>query len=131
MYGNQNNASRIFQLKKDLANLQQDGKTYVQLLGIMKSMWNELALYCPLTTDAKELKKREEEDKIFQLLASLGSDYEDLRSRILMNPDLPSLTSVCATIQREEARRKVMNSDLKTPLSETHAYTANKALNYG
>jgi hypothetical protein len=29
MYGNQNNAARVFQIKRDLANLQQDGKTYV------------------------------------------------------------------------------------------------------
>jgi hypothetical protein len=114
IYGNQNNVARIFQINKNLANLQQDGKTYVQLLGTLKSMWSELALYHPHTVDATELRKHGEEDKIFQLLASLSSNYEDLRSKILMNPDLPSLTSVCATIQREEAHKKVMNSALKS-----------------
>jgi hypothetical protein len=114
IYGNQNNATRIFQINKNLANLQQDGKTYVQLLGTLKSMWSELALYHPHTVDATELRKHGEEDKIFQLLASLSSNYEDLRSKILMNPDLPSLTSVCATIQREEAHKKAMNSALKS-----------------
>jgi len=29
MYGNQNNAAYVFQIKKDLANLQQDNKTYM------------------------------------------------------------------------------------------------------
>ena len=29
MYGNQNNAAHVFQIKRDLANLQQDSKTYV------------------------------------------------------------------------------------------------------
>jgi hypothetical protein len=114
IYGNQNNATRIFQINKNLANLQQDGKTYVQLLGTLKSMWSELALYHPHTVDATELRKHGEEDKIFQLLASLSSNYEDLCNKILMNPDLPSLTSVCATIQREEAHKKVMNSALKS-----------------
>jgi hypothetical protein len=114
IYGNQNNATRIFQINKNLANLQQDGKTYVQLLGTLKSMWSELALYHPHTVDATELRKHREEDKIFQLLASLSSNYEDLCNKILMNPDLPSLTSVCATIQREEAHKKVMNSALKS-----------------
>jgi hypothetical protein len=114
IYGNQNNVARIFQINKNLANLQQDGKTYVQLLGTLKSIWSELALYHPHTVDATELRKHGEEDKIFQLLASLSSNYEDLRSKILMNPDLPSLTSVCATIQREEAHKKVMNSALKS-----------------
>ena len=29
MYENKKNTARIFQIKRDLANLQQDGKTYV------------------------------------------------------------------------------------------------------
>lgn len=94
MYGNQNNAVCIFQINRNLANLQQDGKTYVQLLGTLKCIWSELALNHP------HMVKHEKEDKIFQLLASLGSDYKDLRNRILMNPNLQSITNVCATIQR-------------------------------
>jgi len=61
-------------------------------------MWSELALYRPHIIDDVVLKKQDEKDKIFQLLSSLGPDYEDLRSRALMNSDLPSLTSVCVTI---------------------------------
>ncbi|KAM1748237.1 hypothetical protein ACFX1T_009140 [Malus domestica] len=98
MYGSQNNDARVFQLKKDISNLQQEGKPFVQLLGSMKSMWNELEMYRPHTTEASVLLKRAEEDKIFQLLSSLDSGYEDLRSHILINPELPSFTSVCATI---------------------------------
>ncbi|KAF5191911.1 Copia-like polyprotein/retrotransposon [Thalictrum thalictroides] len=125
MYGNQNNAARIFQLKRDIADLQQKDKSFVQHLGSLTSMWNELDVYRPHTTEAKVLLKRAEEDKIFQLLASLSSNYEDLRSHILMNADLPSFNSVCATIQREEVRKKVMNMENKTSLSETRAYVSN------
>ncbi|XP_038692044.1 uncharacterized protein LOC119990224 isoform X2 [Tripterygium wilfordii] len=60
-----------------------------------------------------------------KLLANLAPDYEDLRSHILMNSELPSLGSVCATIQREEVRRKVMNCNLKTEVSEARAYMFN------
>jgi hypothetical protein len=62
-------------------------------------MWSELALYHPHMINATRLRKHEKENKIFQFLASLGSDFEDLRRMILMNHDLQSLTSVCATIQ--------------------------------
>jgi len=96
MYGNQNNVACAFQIKRDLTNLLQDGNTYVRLLKTLISMWSELALYHPHTIDVAVLKKQENEDKIFQLLASLDPNYEDLCSPILMNPDLPSLTSVCA-----------------------------------
>jgi hypothetical protein len=129
MYGNQNNSTCIFQINKNLANMQQDGKTYLQLLGTLEGMTSELVLYRPYTVDAAKLRKHEEKDKIFQLLASLGSEYEDLCSKILMNPDLPSLTSVCAAIQRKEARRKVINFDFKILLLETRAYAINKSMN--
>ena len=125
MYGNQNNAARVFQLKRNLASLQQGDKSFVHHLGCMKNMWNELDMYRPHTIDAAILLKRSEEDKIFHLLASLGSEYEDLRSHILMNPELPSFASVCTTIQREEVRRKVMNVDIKSSVSEARAFVTN------
>jgi len=104
MYGNQNNAARIFQIHQDIAKINQDGKSFVSLLGNLKRLWSELELYRPHTIDAAILRKRTEEDRIFQLLASLNPDYEDLRSHILMNSDLPSFQNVCAIIQREEIR---------------------------
>ncbi|XP_068309849.1 uncharacterized protein [Pyrus communis] len=126
MYSNQNNYARIFQLKKDISSVQQEGKTFVQHLGSLRSMWNELDVYRPHTTDPMVLLKRTEEYKIFQLLSSLSSDYEDLRSHILINPELPSFTSICATIQREEVRRKVMNNGTKTIVTEARAYLTNE-----
>ncbi|KAM1774743.1 hypothetical protein ACFX12_044079 [Malus domestica] len=73
MYGSQNNAARIFQLKKDLTGLRQGDQSFVQHLGSMKSMWNELDMYRSDITDSTALFKRVDEDKVFQLLASLGA----------------------------------------------------------
>ncbi|KAH7658934.1 Zinc finger CCHC-type protein [Dioscorea alata] len=39
-----------------------------------------------------------------------------------MNSDLPSLKSVCASIQREEVRRKIMSSGTTTNAPEVRAY---------
>ena len=78
MYGNQNNSTRIFQIHCEVAHLHQEGKPFVQLLGSFTSLWNELEMYCPHTTIAAILQKRIEEDIIFQLLASLSLDFEDL-----------------------------------------------------
>lgn len=65
---------------------------------------NEIDVYRPHTTDSTVLLKRAKEEKIFQLLASLSSDYEDVLSHILMNTELLSFSSICVTIQREETR---------------------------
>nr|XP_011457403.1 PREDICTED: uncharacterized protein LOC105349435 [Fragaria vesca subsp. vesca] len=125
MYGNQNNSARVFQLKKDIASLQQEEKSFVQFFGSLTIMWNELDIYRSHTRDVTILSKRAEEDKIFQLLANLSADYEDLRSHILMNPDLPSFKSVCATVQREELRRKMMKLEVTTNLADSRAYASN------
>ncbi|XP_070668849.1 uncharacterized protein [Malus domestica] len=109
MYGNQDNYARVFQLKKDIASIQQEGKTFLQHIGNLKTMWNELDVYLPHTTDPSILFKSAEEDKIYQLPRSLSSEYEDLRRHILMSMELPSFQNVCAIVQREEARRRVMN----------------------
>ncbi|KAB2605310.1 hypothetical protein D8674_005027 [Pyrus ussuriensis x Pyrus communis] len=80
MYGSQHNAARVFELKKSLAGLKQGNQTFIQHLGSMKSMWNELDLYRPHTTESAALLKRADEDKVFQLLASLGVE---LPTRVL------------------------------------------------
>ena len=62
--------------------------------------WNgNIEIYHPHTCDAAVLRRRTEEDKIFQLLASLSYNFEDLRSHILMNLELPSLQSITAMVQ--------------------------------
>ncbi|XP_070672553.1 uncharacterized protein [Malus domestica] len=124
MYGSQNNSVRIFQLKKSVASLKQGDHSYVQHLGSMKSMWNELDMYRPHTTDSTVLLKRADEDKVFQLLASLGAEYEDLRSHLLMTQELPSFTSVCHAVQIEETRKRVMNVEPKSN-SEARVFTTN------
>ncbi|KAL6322438.1 hypothetical protein AAG906_008093 [Vitis piasezkii] len=126
MYGNQNNSARIFQIQQEVNALRQDGRPFVSLLGNFKSLWSELEVYRPHTVDPVVLKKRTEEDRVFQVLASLGSEFEDLRCHILMSPELPSLKSVCSTIQREEVRRKVMIRETVTNPSDTRAYIAHK-----
>jgi len=75
IYRNWNNVAHVFPLKKDIS-FQQEGKSFIQYLGSKKSLWNELAIYRPHTTDLTTLLKRVEEDKIFQLLANLSPDHE-------------------------------------------------------
>uniref|UniRef100_A0A6N2KKL2 Integrase catalytic domain-containing protein n=1 Tax=Salix viminalis TaxID=40686 RepID=A0A6N2KKL2_SALVM len=126
MYGNQNNSARIFQIQQDIAKLHQNGQPFVNLLSRLKSLWNELEVYRPHSVDPTVLRNRTEEDQIFQLLASLGSEFEDLRSHILMTAELPSLKSVCSTIQREEIRRKVMTRDSSVNISKGRAFAAHQ-----
>lgn len=127
MYDNQDNSACIFQIQQDIANLRQDGQPFANLLSKMKILWNELEVYRPHSIDPIIIRKRTEEDQVFQLLASLEPDFEDLRSHILMNAELPSLKNVCATIQREETRRKVMTRDSTASAQDVRAYLAHQS----
>jgi len=64
MYGNQNNATRIFQIHHKITNLHQDNRPFVQLLGNLKSLWNELEMYQPHICDVVVLRK-EQRKKFF------------------------------------------------------------------
>lgn len=65
--------------------------------------------------DLEAIKRRDKEDRIFKLLASLGKEFETLRSSVLMMQPLPSLilsfNNACSIIQREEIKRKVMKEE--------------------
>ncbi|RVW70112.1 Retrovirus-related Pol polyprotein from transposon RE1 [Vitis vinifera] len=99
MYGNQNNSARIFQIQQEVNALRQDGRPFVSLLGNFKSLWSELEVYRPHTVDPVVLKKRTEEDRVFQCLFNYS---------------------------REEVRRKVMIRETVTNSSDTRAYIAHK-----
>ena len=81
--GHLNDSARVFQIRKDLAELKQGSLTFVEHLGNFKAKWNELDLYRLQSTELKVILKRAEEGKIFELLCSLGPEYEDLKS---LNP---------------------------------------------
>lgn len=124
MYGNENISVWIFQIQRDIASLHQDGKSFSTLLGSLKVCGvNWRSTDHVHTVDAVFLQKRTEEEKIFKLLASLGLDYEDLRSHILMNTKFPALKNVCAAIQCESVHWKVMpRAVLSCPFSEERVY---------
>ncbi|VVA22856.1 PREDICTED: UBN2_3 domain-containing [Prunus dulcis] len=111
-----------------IADEKQKETSFAVHLGNLKRMWNELAIYRPTTIDLKILQQRAEEDKLFELLANLKPEYEQLRSQILMCPTIPSLNNVCITIQREETRKKVMNSEVVPQESSALVADDNKKL---
>ena len=98
MYGSQNNSGRIFQ---SITRSQ----VYIRMKDLLFNYWiawKACEINLRYITHALLMwlyyEKRTNEDQFFQLLASLSLDFKDLRSHILMNPELSSLQSVCITI---------------------------------
>jgi Reverse transcriptase (RNA-dependent DNA polymerase)/Integrase core domain/gag-polypeptide of LTR copia-type/GAG-pre-integrase domain len=119
MYGRSNHAARVFELQQNLAKCKKgSNQTVTEHLGNMTKQWEELRLYRPVSSEIDDYKHREEQDRIFLYLASLGPDFEEARRSILLRPKLPSFSKVCSIIQSEEDRIRVMSSEQKV-FSET------------
>jgi Integrase core domain/gag-polypeptide of LTR copia-type/GAG-pre-integrase domain len=111
MYGDANNSSRIFEIQQTISSLKQgQDQPFLEHFGMFKQNWEELRQYRPTATTIAEYIRREQQDQIFYLLASLTAEYEEVKRDILMRSELPSLNVVCATIQREETRKRVMGT---------------------
>ncbi|XP_026445334.1 uncharacterized protein LOC113345900 [Papaver somniferum] len=113
LYGLRNNAARVFELKREIAEAEQGTKSFTEHFGYLKKKWDELDTYRPHTTDAKSLLKRVEEDKIFDVLSSLKPEYESLRSIILMSAELPNLDTAesSALMSYKDDKRRAVPFD--------------------
>ncbi|WZZ44914.1 hypothetical protein YC2023_041173 [Brassica napus] len=102
VYGNTSNLSRVFEVKQAINNLVQEDMEFTKHLGRFRTLWSELEMLRPSTTDADELNKRREQDKVFGLLLTMNPAYNGLIQHLLREDTLPDLEEVCARIQKEQ-----------------------------
>ncbi|XP_078151900.1 uncharacterized protein LOC144547186 [Carex rostrata] len=108
MYGQENNYSRIYQLKLEIQQEKQGTRKHVEYLGVLQKKKDELRLCRPATTDMAIIKEAEEEDDIFEYLARLNPSYEAIRAQVMNTIPLPSYSQIKNMIQQEESRRETM-----------------------
>ena len=60
VYGNTSNVSRIFEVKREINNLQQEEMDFTKHLGKFSQLWYEIEMLRPSTTDPNTLKERRE-----------------------------------------------------------------------
>jgi len=58
VYGNTSNLSRVFEVKQAINNLVQEDMEFTKHLGRFRSLWSEMEMLRPSTTDADHLNKR-------------------------------------------------------------------------
>ncbi|KAL0746064.1 hypothetical protein Bca101_101422 [Brassica carinata] len=102
VYGNTSNLSRVFEVKKALNDLTQEDMEFTRHLGRFRTLWSELEMLRPSTTDPELLNERREQDKVFGLLLTLNPSYSGLIQHMLRAEKLPDLEDACAQIQKEQ-----------------------------
>ncbi|KAL0744719.1 hypothetical protein Bca101_101224 [Brassica carinata] len=134
VYGNTSNLSRVFEVKQAINRLVQEDMEFTKHLGRFRSLWSELEMLRPSTTDPDQLNERREQDKVFGLLLTMNPAYTQLIQHMLRADKLPDLEDVCAQIQREQGSMGLFGGKGELSLANqaahedsTEAPQANKA----
>ncbi|XP_060958793.1 uncharacterized protein LOC133030262 [Cannabis sativa] len=112
---NEGNGPRIFQLQTQLTRLQQGDCSVSTYFTKLKSLWDELKEFQPITTCTcgamKVFLDSYNQNQVLQFLTGLNESYASVRAQILLNEPIPNLSRVFAMIVQEERQRSLGNFD--------------------
>lgn len=124
-YSKAKDAAQIYDVKVKTVAAKQGNKTVTEYANQLKSLWMELDHYrvikAKCSDDSAILKEYIEQDRVYDFLVGLNSDFDQVRVQILGKEKIPGINEVVAMVRSEEIRRGVM---LETPTMENSAMVA-------
>ena len=111
-YSKARDAAQVYEIKVKTAASKQGDKSVTEYANLLQNLWQELDHYrvfemkCP--EDAAILKKFIEKDRVYDFLAGLNPEFDQIRIQILGKEDTPSLEETISLIRAEESRRNIM-----------------------
>ncbi|XP_077249339.1 uncharacterized protein LOC143888828 [Tasmannia lanceolata] len=110
----QGNATKIFQLRRTLINLQQDQHSVLSYFNRLKALWDELSSYTTLPTCScgamKHIADLHQQECLMQFLTGLNDSFAAVRSQILMMDPLPTVAKAYSLLLQEEHQRALQIS---------------------
>ncbi|KAL5779742.1 hypothetical protein ACOSQ2_010479 [Xanthoceras sorbifolium] len=110
----QRNGPRIFQLRRELMNLNQDQNHVSIYFTKLKTIWEELSNYRPNCScgkctcgGVKNLNDHDQMEYIMSFLMGLHESFSQVRGQLLLMDPMPPIHKVFALISQEEHQRKV------------------------
>ncbi|KAK2433017.1 putative mitochondrial protein [Trifolium repens] len=124
-YSKAKDAAQVYEVKVKTLAAKQGNRTVTDYANQLKALWMELDHYRVIKTqcsaDAATLKKFIEQDRVYDFLVGLNSEFDQVRIQILGKQEVPSFNEVIAIVRSEESRRSLM---LDTPIIENSAMMA-------
>ncbi|XP_031263274.1 uncharacterized protein LOC116121458 [Pistacia vera] len=115
-YSDMGNSAQISEIKSRLRETKQGNMSVTQYYSLLAKLWQELDLFYEAnwscSQDNLKYTKMLEKERVFEFLAGLNKELDEVRGRVLGKESLPSIREVFAEVRREESRRKVMMGDL-------------------
>ncbi|KAF5454932.1 hypothetical protein F2P56_024561 [Juglans regia] len=111
-YSKARDAAQVYEIKVKTSATRQGNKTVTEYANLLKNLWQELDHYRCIETkcasDAAILKGFIEKDRVYDFLAGLNVEFDQVRVQILGKEEVPSLNETISLIRAEESRRGVM-----------------------
>ncbi|CAL9003908.1 unnamed protein product [Prunus brigantina] len=132
----QGNVSRIFQIKREIAEMRQHQQSISTYYNMLKGLWDELGSYLPMPSCQcnpackcgvmKELADREQQEQVLQFLMGLNDTYSAVRTQMLLMSPLPTVRTAYAMLMQEERQRQITEN---STISSVHAMNTSKSTN--
>ncbi|XP_073152734.1 uncharacterized protein [Henckelia pumila] len=107
----QSNASRVYQIKRYLSELQQGSMDVTSYYTRLRTLWDELRDYQPNSVcncgSTKEWVNYQNQECVMQFLMGLNESYAQVRAQILMSEPLPIITKKISLVVQEERQRSI------------------------
>ncbi|KAK9676220.1 hypothetical protein RND81_11G062500 [Saponaria officinalis] len=116
---NQTNAPYLYQLRKNMVYIKQNGQPVVQYFEKLKSIWEDLNSLDPLPecdceaikacscNILKKIVDRDNRNRLLDFLMGLDATYEVVRDRILSTDPLPTVNQAFFKIQQVEMQKNI------------------------
>ena len=111
-YFDRDNSGQLYELRNQARLFNQGDKDVTTYFTYLYKLWQELDLFyscimeCP--TDWKRYREKLDKKRIYDFLAGLNNDLDEVRGRILGIKPLPMIEEVFAKVRREETRKRFM-----------------------
>ncbi|GMY19494.1 hypothetical protein FCV25MIE_14733, partial [Fagus crenata] len=113
-----NDASQIYELRRKAHETHQQGKSLASYFSALQTIWQELDFLNPYdmesTKDTTMLKKRIENERVYDFLAGLDPGFDQIREQVLAQDPTPNLRSTYAFFRQEELRQAAMLANKKS-----------------
>ncbi|XP_071905634.1 uncharacterized protein [Coffea arabica] len=111
-YSKAGDAALIYEIKTKISATKQGNLSVTQYANLLQNLWQELDQYRCVqmlcSEDAATLKNFIEKDRVYDFLAGLNVEFDQVRVQILGKERLSSLNETISLVRAEENRREVM-----------------------
>lgn len=132
-YSDLENSSQLFELRNKARNLTQAEMDVTTYFNALTKLWQEVDLFnnghwlCSGCIEKHQTMVNK--DRIYDFLAGLNKDLDEVRGRLLGSKSLPNIEDIFAEVRREETRKRVMLGTVKTT-AENSAFSARGSENF-